>query len=160
MTKGEREDLQRLIRQREKALKSAAKQRSTELLAEFENQLAARCRFDQDETWAEAVRIAEGEVVKANDRIAARCAELGIPKDFAPSLNFSSEIQRHSMPAKTGKFATPLLEIIAQMGDGTELRRSIPGRHPGRLALPPIGLSQASSRSQRTPRSPWSGRAD
>jgi hypothetical protein len=33
MTKAEREDLQRLIRQREKVLKSAAKQRSSELLA-------------------------------------------------------------------------------------------------------------------------------
>jgi hypothetical protein len=34
MTRHEREDLQRLVRQREKALKDAAKQRSAELLAE------------------------------------------------------------------------------------------------------------------------------
>ena len=34
MTKGEREDLQRLIKQRERVLKSAAKQRSAELLAD------------------------------------------------------------------------------------------------------------------------------
>jgi len=39
MTRGEREDLQRLIRQREKVLKSAAQQRSAELLADFENQM-------------------------------------------------------------------------------------------------------------------------
>ena len=45
MTKSEREDLQRLVRQRERALKSAAKQRSAELLAEFENQLAAEYSY-------------------------------------------------------------------------------------------------------------------
>ena len=45
MSKGEREDLQRLIRQREKVLTSAAKQRSAELLADFENQMGARVRL-------------------------------------------------------------------------------------------------------------------
>jgi hypothetical protein len=39
MTKWEREDLQRLVRQREKVFKSAAKQRSAELIADFENQM-------------------------------------------------------------------------------------------------------------------------
>jgi hypothetical protein len=46
MTKGEREDLQRLIRQREKVLKSAAKQRSYELIADFENQMGSAYSFD------------------------------------------------------------------------------------------------------------------
>jgi hypothetical protein len=87
MTKGEREDLQRLVRQREKALKSAAKQRSTELLADFENQMLAEYSFDQDETWAEATKLAEAEVAKAQARVAARCRELGIPDRFAPDLN-------------------------------------------------------------------------
>jgi hypothetical protein len=86
MTKGEREDLQRLVRQREKVLKSAAKQRSRELLANFENQMGQQYSFDQDEVWAEAVRMAKGEVGKANARIADRCAQLGIPQRFAPSL--------------------------------------------------------------------------
>ena len=39
MTRYERDDLQRLIRQQEKVLKSAAKERSGELLADFENQM-------------------------------------------------------------------------------------------------------------------------
>ncbi len=47
MTKGEREDLQRLIRQREKVLKSAATQRSKDLLADFENSLGAVYHFRQ-----------------------------------------------------------------------------------------------------------------
>ena len=86
MTRGEREDLQRLIRQREKVLKSKAKQRSAELVADFEGQLAAKYSFDSDETWAAANREAEAEVEKANQRIAARAAALGIPKTFAPRL--------------------------------------------------------------------------
>jgi hypothetical protein len=86
MTKGEREDLQRLIRQREKAQKSAAKQRSVELLADFEGQLGAEYKFDCDETWAEANRQAEAEVAKCNERIAARSTALGIPRNFAPRL--------------------------------------------------------------------------
>jgi hypothetical protein len=40
MTRLEREDLQRLARYREKILKSAARQRSAELMANFEQQLA------------------------------------------------------------------------------------------------------------------------
>jgi hypothetical protein len=49
MSKGEREDLQRLVRQREKVMKSAAQQRSAELLADFENQMGQEFSFDQDE---------------------------------------------------------------------------------------------------------------
>jgi hypothetical protein len=43
MSMHEREDLQRLVRQREKVLKSAAKQRSAALIADFENSSIA-CR--------------------------------------------------------------------------------------------------------------------
>jgi hypothetical protein len=87
MAKGERDDLQRLVRQREKVLKSAARQRSAELVADFENQMGQEYSFDQDETWAEATKIAQAEVAKAQDRVAARCRELGIPRQFAPSLD-------------------------------------------------------------------------
>jgi hypothetical protein len=41
MARAEREDLQRLVRQREKVLKSATKQRSAELVADFENQMGS-----------------------------------------------------------------------------------------------------------------------
>ncbi len=87
MTKGEREDLQRLVRQREKVLKSAAKLRSSELLADFENQMASEYSFDQDAVWAEAMKAADAEVDKAQKRVSARCRELGIPERFAPSLS-------------------------------------------------------------------------
>ena len=89
MTKGEREDLQRLVRQRERVLKSAAKQRSADLLADFEYQLGAVYSYDSDQIWAEATRLAKQELEKAKAKIAARAAELGIPKTFAPSLSLS-----------------------------------------------------------------------
>jgi hypothetical protein len=86
MTNREREDLQRLVRQREKVLKSAAAERSAQLLADFENQMGAQYAFDDDAIWAEAKKAAEREVNKAQKIVAARCRELGIPEQFAPSL--------------------------------------------------------------------------
>ena len=87
MTRDEREGLQRLVRQRERVLKSAAKQRSRELIADFENQMGQEYAFDQDEVWEKAVVAAKGVVAKAQAQVAARCRELGIPKRFAPSLD-------------------------------------------------------------------------
>jgi len=87
MTKSEREDLQRLVRQREKVLKSAAKQRSTEVLADFENQMGQEYSFDDDHVWAEAAKIANATVSKAQEQIKVRCREIGIPDRFAPSIS-------------------------------------------------------------------------
>jgi hypothetical protein len=86
MLKSEREDLQRLVRQREKVLKSAARQRSVDLLADFENQMGQEYSFDQDEVWAEAARLTKAVVDKAQEQIKARCREIGIPDRFAPGL--------------------------------------------------------------------------
>jgi hypothetical protein len=89
MTNREREDLQRLVRQREKVLKSAAAERSAQLLADFENQMGAQYAFDDDDVWAEAKKVAQREVDKAQKIVAARCQELGIPAQFAPSLHLT-----------------------------------------------------------------------
>ena len=86
MTKSERDDLQRLVRQREKVLKSNAKLRSTELIADFENEMAAQYAFDDDAVWEQATKAAEVVVAKAQMQAAARCQELGIPDRFAPRL--------------------------------------------------------------------------
>jgi hypothetical protein len=87
MTHAEREGLQRLVRQRERVLKSAAKQRRVELTADFENQMGQEySSFDQDEVWEQAIKLAEPVVRKAQAQIAARCRELGIPERFAPGL--------------------------------------------------------------------------
>jgi hypothetical protein len=100
MTKGEREDLQRLIRQREKVLKSAAKQRSAELLAEFENQMGSEYAFDCDEVWERAVKAIEPLVRKAKAQIATRCRELGIPQMFAPDLDLQWQSRNYHSATK------------------------------------------------------------
>ena len=89
ISRSEREDLQRLIRQREKVLKSAAKQRSAELLADFENQMGSEYAFDNDEVWEQATEAAKREVKKAQAKVEERCRELGIPQRFAPGLDLS-----------------------------------------------------------------------
>jgi hypothetical protein len=110
MTKGEREDLQRLVRQREKVLKSAAKQRSAELIADFENQMGQQYSFDQDAIWEEATEIANREVEKAQTRIAERCAQLGIPRRFAPGL----DIQWYSRGESASKERRAELRMMAE----------------------------------------------
>ena len=87
MTRRERDDLARLVRQRAKLEKAGADQRKAELLAEFEEQISAVYSFDDDETWRKAMKAARAEVSAAQDKIAERCRELGIPKEFAPSLD-------------------------------------------------------------------------
>jgi hypothetical protein len=89
MTKSEREDLAKLIRDRERVMTAAAKQRSAELLAEFEQQMASEYRFDEEETWKQATIAAHAAGKAANQAIAERCAELGIPERFAPFVAVS-----------------------------------------------------------------------
>lgn len=117
MTRSEREDLQRLVRQREKVLKSAAKQRSAELLADFENQLGQAYSFDQDEIWKAAVESVEPLVKKARAQIAARCAELGIPERFAPHValawansGYDNSVERRKKELR--RMATTQIEAI------------------------------------------------
>jgi len=87
MTRLEREDLQRLARYREKILKSAARQRSSELMADFEQQAASIYDYDKDEVWKAAMQFATEAAEEARQRVAARSAELGIAENFRPTLN-------------------------------------------------------------------------
>jgi hypothetical protein len=89
MTKGERDDLVRLIKQREKVAKTAAEQRSAAMLAEFERQVSALHDFNTDEVWSAAAQAAAEAARKANAEVLTRAKELGIPEEFAPRLAFS-----------------------------------------------------------------------
>ena len=84
LRKAETLSLQTLIRQLEKLLKSAAAQRSAELMADFERQLASEYSWDQDEIWHQAFDTAKRALAEAKAIIATRCEELGIPAQFAP----------------------------------------------------------------------------
>ncbi len=87
MTSAERNDLQSLIRQRARLMKTEVKQRRLELMADFERQLSAVFSYDQDETWKGAHALAEQAVKDAQVVIEERCRELNIPKEFAPTIS-------------------------------------------------------------------------
>jgi hypothetical protein len=89
MTKGEREDLIRLVKQRERVSKTAAEQRSAAMLAEFEQQISALHGFNDNAVWKAATEAAIDAAKKANAEIMAEATKLGIPAEFQPKLNFS-----------------------------------------------------------------------
>lgn len=89
MTKAEREDLIRLVKQRERVAKTAAEQRSAAMLAEFEQQISAIHKFDSNDVWKAATGAAIDAAKKANEEIAAEADKLGIPKEFQPKLHFT-----------------------------------------------------------------------
>lgn len=86
MTSAERSDLLKVVRQRERVAKAGAAQRAAELLADFEQQLARRYSFDEDDVWRAAYQAAREAVDEAQRKVAARCEELGIPGQFAPEI--------------------------------------------------------------------------
>ena len=100
MNKGEREHLIRLARSRARLAKAEAAEREKILLAEVRD-LMTREYQARDELWAEAVKIAEEAARKANDLIVARCLDLGIPADQAPSLGLSWQARRAGFEDKS-----------------------------------------------------------
>jgi hypothetical protein len=89
MTKGEREDLIRLIKQRERVAKTAAEQRSAAMLAEFERQVSALHAFANNDVWNASVTAAHEAAKDAMTKIAEESDKLGIPKEFQPKISFS-----------------------------------------------------------------------
>lgn len=99
MTKGERTELGQLIRKREKVMKSQASERSAMLLAEFDAQSAKIHNYDDDAVWQAATEAAEKAVAAATEVIAERCAQLGIPAEFAPYFHFKWHGRGHNAVA-------------------------------------------------------------
>ena len=89
MTKGEREDLLKLIKQREKVAKTAAEQRSAAMLAQFEQQVSAVHAFATNEVWRAAVEAAQKAAQEAAEKVATEATKLGIPPEFQPSIMFN-----------------------------------------------------------------------
>ena|SRR5271155_1963630 len=87
MLRREKEDIERLSRDRERLAKAAADTRAAELKADFEQQISAIYHFDQNETWKEAHDRVEEAVNEANKSVACICKQLGIPPQFAPGLS-------------------------------------------------------------------------
>ena len=86
MTKSEREELAKLVRERAKLGRVMAAERSAELLAEAEAQLAEIYSVE-DERWADVTREAEDAIAKLEGELADRCTAARIPEIFRPRLN-------------------------------------------------------------------------
>ncbi|TQX91295.1 hypothetical protein EQW76_00725 [Rhizobium sp. rho-13.1] len=89
MTRADRETLIKIARQRERLAKSEAKDRAAQLAADFEKQLDRRYQYDDNEIWSQAAKLAEEAIAGATAKITDECDRLGIPKEFAPSLNLN-----------------------------------------------------------------------
>jgi hypothetical protein len=87
MTKHERDDLAKLCRQREKLAKAEADARAAEMLADFHRQLAAIHRYDDHAVWKKAMAAADAAVNEAQKIVETSLKDLGIPRQFGPSLN-------------------------------------------------------------------------
>ncbi len=87
-SKGEREELRRLVGERARLAKAGIESRQAGLLADVEEQLAATYSLD-DDVWAEATAAARKAVRDADKVIAQRCEELGIRPEFRPSISVS-----------------------------------------------------------------------
>lgn len=86
MSKAERDGLLSIVKSRTKVLKHAADLRAKELLGEFEQQISTEWKFDQDEVWRQQAEAVKEAVQEAQEKIAARSRALGIPDQFAPSI--------------------------------------------------------------------------
>lgn len=93
MTKTEREELKRLARERARVAKADAHRRSADLLSMFEQELLTIYDYNRDDLWREAVEEASAAVKIAQEKIARRCEDLGIPAAFAPSVSFQWQAQ-------------------------------------------------------------------
>jgi hypothetical protein len=86
MTRTERAELTKLVNRWERVAKSAANERSAELLADFEAEVARTFRLDDDEVWTEAAEALDRAIEETNAKVAERCEELGIRREFAPQI--------------------------------------------------------------------------
>jgi hypothetical protein len=87
MSKADRENLLKLVRQAAKLHKTAAEQLKAEQIADFERQLATIHKPKDDALWREIHDEAERSVAEADAKIAASCRERGIREDWRPTLN-------------------------------------------------------------------------
>lgn len=99
MTKGERAELGSLIRKREKVMKMGARERSAALLAEFDAASAKIFHWDEDAVWQRAQAEAERAVKAAQESVEQRCRDMGIPAEFAPSLQLYWSGRGHNAAA-------------------------------------------------------------
>ncbi len=129
MTRADRDTLVKIARQRERVAKSEAKSRAAQLLADFEKQLDRRYQYDESEIWTASIKAAKAAVDEAQAKVAAECERLGIPKDFAPTiqLGWESAGRQASRQQRTEmrRVATKQVEAMLKAASNAIERRSL-----------------------------------
>jgi hypothetical protein len=86
LTRHEAHDLNMLLAKRTKVLIAEAEAQAERINAKLENQLATYYRFDQEKVWMEAKAAVDAAIDEANQKVQARCHELGIPSWARPEI--------------------------------------------------------------------------
>lgn len=89
MPKTERDELLRLVKARARVAKAEVDHRKAELMADFEQQMAARYLPSDHPAWKELAAKAEMAVAEVDARMAEVCEELGIPRKWRPGISAS-----------------------------------------------------------------------
>jgi hypothetical protein len=145
MNKADRDALMRVARERARQAEREVDARAKTLYAEVINEITAE--YDtRDALWSDAVVIAEEAATKANELIARRCAELGVPSGEAPRLelgwhkrgpSFSDRERR----AELHKLAQARLDALVQTAKTTVLGNALDIEE--RLILGGLGSAEA-----------------
>jgi gamma-glutamylcysteine synthetase len=118
LARHETHDLSMIIKDRTKVLKAHVEQQAAACLADFEKKMAAIYKFDDDEIWKAATAQAQKIVDASQQTIAARCKKLGIPKEFAPSIELSwrgrGENMMASRRAELRRVAQASIEVMSK----------------------------------------------
>jgi hypothetical protein len=117
MTKGERDELSKILKARARLAGRVVEQRSAELLAEAEQQLATVYKVN-DEAWRELTATAQQTIREADAELARRCRTLGIPEEFRPGLRLGwygrGENADKARRAELRKVAQSRIEAMAK----------------------------------------------
>ncbi len=128
MTRRDRDDLAALVRRRERVAKTAAAQRSAELMADFEQKLAAVYK-STDDAWRDITETAKRVVADADAQVAQRCRDLGIPETLRPRLDLSwygrGESASKERRAELRKVASSRIAALEKQAKTTIERQSV-----------------------------------
>ena len=127
MTPTERNQLIRLMKNRAKQAEREAETREKILVTEVMEEMTVEYQA-QDSLWAEAVRVAQDALEKANAHIRVQCADMGIPPEHAPELQLawssrSSQFANRERRADLEKLARTRAATMTKMAK-TEIQNA------------------------------------
>jgi hypothetical protein len=116
MTASERRELTKILNGRRRLVQRVIEQRSAQLLADVESQLAKEYDYDAD-AWSDLTTAAKETIERADQELARRCEELGIRREFRPSIGCSwysrGENALANRRAELRKVARAKIEVMA-----------------------------------------------